>query len=216
MLYLFIGEDRPAKDLQIKRLKEQFLAKGLEQFNLDTLYAKDLSLKELQEKFLCLPVKADKRVIIIKSAQNLKEESREFLIAYAKKPARSVIAVLDFDRYERRDNFVRAISAYAKIIRFKDAPQVNTFSLEREISLGRKEWALRILSELLKNGERPERILGGLRYAWENSVRETQGTQRKFRLLLNCDLEIKTGKLKPVFALEKLVLDLCRPVKPLR
>nr|HPL83037.1 hypothetical protein [Candidatus Omnitrophota bacterium] len=66
----------------------------------------------------------------------------------------------------------------------------------------------------IKDGERPERILGGLRYSLENNVQDVKGLRRRLKLLLNCDIEIKTGKLKPVFALEKLVVNLCALSQP--
>lgn len=34
--------------------------------------------------------------------------------------------------------------------------------------------ALRILGQLLKNGEKPERIMGGLRYVWEKDLTHPQ------------------------------------------
>ena len=65
------------------------------------------------------------------------------------------------------------------------------------------------LSKLLEEGERPERILGGLRYAWERDAASPLETRRRLKALLTCDIEIKTGKIKPVFALERLVIKLC-------
>lgn len=75
--------------------------------------------------------------------------------------------------------------------------------------MNKPDYALRILNELLRNGERPERILGGLRYAWEREFTPGVEAKRRLKLLLNCDINIKTGKLKPNFALEKLVISLC-------
>ena len=72
-VYLFLGQDAPAKNLTLARLKSQHLAKDLEQFNFDTLYAGDRGLtpQALQEKLLCLPLKCAKRIVVIKDAHNL-------------------------------------------------------------------------------------------------------------------------------------------------
>ena len=215
MVYLFLGQDSLSKDTELRRIKEQYLAKNIEQFNLDTLYAKELDLKGLQEKFLLLPANSPKRIIVIKDAQLLKEDSREFILGYASKPQDKLILILDVGRCERRDDFINQLSRYAETIRFKEEPKIDAFSLSRAIDLKKPDQALRLLSQLLREGERPERILGGWRYAWERSVNYPLEAKRRLKLLLNCDIEIKTGRLKPGFALEKLVVSLCGAGKPL-
>lgn len=209
MVYLFLGQDSFSKDIQIKRLRQEFLPTELEQFNLDILYAKELTLKDLQEKLLCLPVKSSKRIIVIKEAQDLREEIKEFIFKYVKKPDRGIILILDIYQQDRYDEFINRIYKYVKVFRFKQTVKLNTFILIRQIALKRSDYALRVLNQLLKDGEKPERILGGLRYAWEKDTASNQEMKKRLKLLLNCDIDIKTGKLKPVFALEKLVVNLC-------
>lgn len=209
MVYLFIGEDSVAKDLKLKALKQEILDKNTEPFNLDTVYAKELTLKELQEKLIYLPLRNSRRVLIIKDAQNLKEEIKDFLLRYVKKPSQQIVLVLDAYSQGKPQDFLNRISGYAKTCRFQEARKPDAFALSRCIELKKADYALRLLNELLKNGERPERILGGLRYVWEKGSSSSLDASRKLRLLLNCDIDIKTGKLKPVFALEKLVVALC-------
>lgn len=209
MVYLFLGQDNLSKDLQLKKIRQESLAKETEQFNLDILYASDLSLKVLQERFLSLPFKNQSRLIVIKSAQNLKDDIKEYLINYVKSPFKELTLVLDMDSIEKKDDFLGRIQRYAKTLRFKENIKVDTFSLCRSIQSRKPDYALRILNQLLKEGERPERILGGLRYAWEREVLPPLEIKRRLKSLLNCDIEIKTGKLKPAFALEKLVVNLC-------
>jgi len=72
-----------------------------------------------------------------------------------------------------------------------------------------------VLNQLLENGEKPEWILSGLRYAWGKNIATPLEKKRRLKFLLDCDMDIKTGKLKPVFVLEKLIIKLCAPVKPL-
>lgn len=214
MVYLFIGSDTLSKDTQLKKIRQQFLTKDTEQFNLDILFAKDLTLKGLQERLLSLPVNAGKRVVIIKDAQNLKEEAREFVLKYVKAPFKQVIFVLDIIQEAKKDSFVNSLKNHAKTIRFASAKAPDAFTLSRSIELKKADYALKILNQLLKAGERPERILGGLRYAWEKEGRDLAEMKRRFKLLLNCDIEIKRGRLKADFALEKLVINLCAFGKP--
>jgi len=206
---LLIGSDVIAKEIQLKRLKQEFLSPQLQDFNLDKLYAKEIDLKDIQERFLAVPLKSQRRIIIIKGADYLSAEAQEFFLSYSKKPHKQLILILDYERYDYKDGFIKAITRYSKVIRFKETVNPDTFALSRQIELRKTDSALRILSQLLKNGEVPERILGGLRYAWEKSGREGDPARKKLKFLLNCDIEIKTGRLPPAFALEKLVVSLC-------
>jgi DNA polymerase III delta subunit len=209
MVYLFIGKDSPAKEIALKQIKLESLPQGLEQFNFDLLYAEELSLKSLQEKLLAMPVNSSSRVLVIKNSGELKREVEDFILAWSKELSKSIVLVLDMEQQSGKDAFIRNINKYAKVIRFKEAVPLNTFNLSRQIEEKRPDNALNILSQLIKDGERPERILGGLRYSLENNMKDVTVLRRRIKLLLNCDIEIKTGKLKPVFALEKLVVNLC-------
>jgi len=210
MVYLLIGNDSLSKDIKFRQIKQEALAKEVEQFNLDTVYSKELSLALLQERILCLPVKAKQRIILIKNAQDLKQDCREFIIRHLKKISQQIVLVLDINHYDRKDEFINQLSKFAKVMRFKEEVAVDAFTLSRSIALKKPGHALRLLNQLLREGERPERILGGLRYAWEREAAAPLELKRRLNLLLNCDIDIKTGRLKPVFALEKLVISLCR------
>lgn len=209
MTYLLIGQDNLSKNIQLKNIRQQFLPKGYEQFNLDLIYAKDLTLKLLQERLLCLPVKSAKRIIIIKNAEDLKLDIRQFIIQYVQSPFKNIILILDIDRQEKIDEFIKRVYKYVKVFRFREVKEANTFTLSRWIEANRPDQAIKILIELLKKGEKPERILGGLRFVWEGSAFSPLESRRNLKLLLDCDKDIKTGRLKPNFALEKLVIGLC-------
>jgi len=209
MVYLFVGSDHLSKEAKLKALKEEFLQKQTEQFNFDVLYGRDLTLKSLQEKLLFLPLKSHKRILVIKGAQQLKEELKEFLLRYVKKPQTAVILILDIDNSASCAGFISQMPKDARVMRFREALRVDAFTLARAIEDKRPERALHLLNQLLREGERPERILGGLRYSCERNSAYSPEARRKLKLLLNCDIQIKTGRLKPAFALEKLVVELC-------
>lgn len=206
--YLFIGQDSLSKDIKLKNLRQELLKQDIEQFNLDVLYGRELNLKGLQEKLLCLPVRAKKRIIVIRGAGELKAEIKEFILDYLKRPYPGVILVLDIDRQDPQDKFIDGILRHVQVYRFRETALPNTFMLGRQIDLRKPDYALRLLSGLLQNGEKPERILGGLRYSCERDAR-TLTKRKKLRLILNCDIDIKTGRLKAPFALEKLIVSLC-------
>lgn len=216
MIYLFIGEDIidqdgiSKKDVLLKKIKDRFLAKGVEDFNQDLLYAQELNLKDLQKMLLCLPFKSSKRIVVIKDAQNLKDDIKEFILKYVKNPQAKIVLVLDISRYLPQDTFVRSIQKHGQVFRFKEPIHLDTFTLSRLIDSKKTSYALQTLNQLLRNGEKPERILGGLRYSWENRVASPLQTRKKLKILLNCDIDIKTGRLRSDFALERCVISLCR------
>lgn len=214
MLYLLLGQDSLSKDEQLRKIKQEFLSPHLEQFNLDTLYGKELGLKGLQEALLRLPAAgAAKRVIVLRDAQSLAAEVKDFILTYVQNPSSCVVLVIEAAT-ANKDEFISRLLRYGKVLRFKETEEPDTFVLSRQITARRPDQALKILSQLLKNGERPERILGGLRYAWEKETLPVLAARARLKLLVRCDLEIKTGRLKPVFALEKLVVGLCALGKP--
>ncbi len=207
-VYLFVGEDRASKETNIQKIKSLYLASGIEQFNLDVLYARDVNLPLLQERVLALPVQSKKRVVIIKQAQELKPNIKDFISQYAQSGDGRTVIILDMERGDK-GHFVADIGQWGQVMRFKEAGKVDTFTLARFIDVQNSVAALRVLNDLLREGQSPEWIIGGLRYSWERYVDSVVERRRRLKLLLACDGEIKTGKLPALLALEKLVVSLC-------
>ncbi|MCG8432024.1 MAG: hypothetical protein MJA29_12745 [Candidatus Omnitrophica bacterium] len=219
MIYLFLGHDRASKNKSFQKLLTRSVPAGTRHFNCDILYADELKLNVLQERLKSLPVNSRLRVVVIKSAQKLKKDIQQYILNYAEHPYKRVILVLDAEPKARHDAFLKSIAARASVERSEELPRVDAFTLCRQIESRRCAEALRILKKLLDSGEKPERILGGLRYAWERGPRApsgspvyrggaSRGRTRPMRLLLECDKNIKTGRLKPQLALEKLIIAL--------
>jgi DNA polymerase III delta subunit len=214
MNYLFVGEETQPKESKLKTLKNEILAQRTAEFNCDTLFAPGLTLKTLQEKLKFSPAAAQSRMIIIRQAGLLKDDIKDFIASYLAKPYPSVTLILDTDRYNPKDIFIQKISRFMKVYRSRDTIHADSFVLHRQIELKRADSALKLLRQLLEEGQKPEMILGGLRYCWSREVIPQALKKRKLKALLNCDIEIKTGRLRADFALEKLVLKLCSPGKP--
>lgn len=214
-VYIFIGQDIVSPDgssrkaSTLKSIKEKFLDKAAEDFNLNILYSKELSLKNLQERILSLPVNNQKRILIIKDAQDLKEEIKDFILKYVKNPHHSIILILDMVILPPKDSFVRGIVEYAQVFRFKEEARLDAFILCRAIESHKADYSLNVLRQLLDMGERPEMIMSALRYAWEKDIVGPLEKKRKLKLLLACDIDIKTGRVNPRFALERLIISLC-------
>ncbi|MDD2702536.1 MAG: hypothetical protein PHC33_00825 [Candidatus Omnitrophica bacterium] len=209
MIYLFTGRDNQAKDSKLNALKEKFLSGSTRDFNLDILYARDIKPIHLQEKLKSLPFKSSYRMVVIKEAGHLKDDVKDFIAGYVQAPYPQVVLVLDMDRFDRKSEFTSVISGRANVFRFQEEQILDTFALNRQIGLKNPAESLRMLNRLLKKGEKPEKILGGLRYIWQRDAAGPQDLKKKLKLLLACDMEIKTGRLKPACALEKLIVTVC-------
>jgi DNA polymerase III delta subunit len=208
-VYLFLGQDASSKNTVLNRLKERLLPKETQEFNLDILYAKELSLSGLQEKLLFLPVNLAKRLVVIKNAQDLKAEIKDFLVKYVKKPQNQIILVIDVERSKAQDDFIEQINKFAQICHFKEERRQDVFDLSRQIELRKAGASLLILHQLLQEGEKPERILGGLRASWLRNIVEPVALKKRIKMLLKSDIDLKTSRLKAVFVLERLVISLC-------
>jgi len=206
--YLFIGQDSLSKDVKLASLKQEFLPRDIQDFNYDILHAKDTPLKTLQEKLLFLPAKSNKRMVVFRDIGNARQEVREFILTYVQRPFPQILLVLDAEKRGQKDDFINTLAKSCRVVSFNETIPVDTFALNRQIERKNISGALLLLHELLENGEKPERILGGLRYALEKNTLHPYRLRKGLRILLGCDLEIKTGKLKPEFALERLVVRL--------
>lgn len=208
---LFIGQDQFSKDIKLEKIKRELFLKELEPFNFDSFHAQELNLNKLQEVLLRLPVKARKRLVLIKEASHLKEPIKDYLTLYIKKPATTTLLILDVERLNKKDTFLNKVLKSSTTFRFREGQTIDTFSLNREINNRRINTGLKVLQRLLLDGVRPEKIMGGLRYCWENNYLSPQERKRRLGFLLNCDIDIKTGRLNPQLALERLLINLCCP-----
>jgi len=207
LAYLLIGLGSSAKDIQIKRLKEGLLDKATGDFNSDVVYGKELSLRQLQEKLLFLPFKSEKRLLIIRDAQRLKEEARLFILEYLKSCGPKTVLIFDVDKDNPKDAFLNYLKKYARVYSFIQERPPEVFDLVRQVERGGSYQSLKTLNRLLTQGIKPEFILGALRFVRQQA--DSLASKKITKLLITCDLEIKTGRLKPSFALEKLVVSLC-------
>lgn len=207
MVYLFIGQDSVSKDSVLEKLKKETLA-DISTFNLDTLYGRDTSLKKLQELLLFFPFKST-RMVIVRGVTELKEEVKDFLLEFVKTPQAGLVLVLEAERNIPKDGFLEGLKKHCRTSYFREERQWTVFDLARSIDARDARESLVILNRLLSEGEKPERLLGGLRASWQKRMPDPRRLERRLGILLECDIAIKTGRLKPALVLERLVIGLC-------
>jgi DNA polymerase III delta subunit len=215
-VYLFLGQDILAEDnsslkeKELNKLKDSIPRKTRD-FNLDILHCNDrsFSLNSLQEKLLFMAAGDSGRIVVVRNLQDAKPEVKDFIAGYVKNPSPGTILVLDMDSQLQENAFIDSISGYAQVRHFRTESRISTFALSRLIEARKAEESLKTLHQLLDSGEKPERIMGALRASWTRSPAGPLGLKKRLKILLQCDLDIKTGRIKPVFALEKLIVNLC-------
>jgi DNA polymerase III delta subunit len=148
---------------------------------------------------------------VIKDILRFKDNFQDFLLSRVDNLPNDIIIVFDIISIPREQNpLLNKLLEVAKVIHFKSKKKTNAFDLAYEIERKQVGGALNILADLFRAGEKPERILGALGYQFTKQGLNPDERLKKVDLLLAADVTIKTGKLKAQFALEMLVIRLCK------
>lgn len=219
-VFLLLGDDLAAKDVQIKEFRQRFLAgiKDVADFNIDEVDGENLALKELQEILKRLPLNSKKRLLIIRNIDFLNESASQYLLEFigdiANCPVRMLLSTKE-DKKNPANKLVNNLnqSKNVRVIYCRKGRELRVFDLARSLmDEANPSGSLQILSRLLADGKQPQQILGGLFWYWNNtSNTKNPGRLKKdLGLFVDTDAKIKTGKVSPGLALELLVVKLCR------
>ncbi len=212
MITLFLGDDAPAKDARIQDIRTRlFPAAGARHFDYEVLHGHKLSPGDLKKALLNLPGLGTKRLVVIRECHRLSPQNRDLLAAYAKDRLSHCVLVLDSDVWEKKDAFVRDMSARAEVVHFGRKRNASVFDLTDAIAARRGTKALKLLAQLLEQGDHPLKILGGIGWFWGTmkgkvSVEDFESGLRSLR---EADVNIKRSRVQPAHALEIAVVRLC-------
>ncbi|MEW5758960.1 MAG: hypothetical protein AB1755_05795 [Candidatus Omnitrophota bacterium] len=211
MTYLFIGEDELSKRKKLELIKKENLDTSLDKLNFQTVFAKELTCVELQEYLHKYPFKDKKIIFVIKEVEHLSQDSKKFLLEYIKNPSAHILLILDIYNFDIKDDFINKLvnCSQIKVFTFKRGFYPSVFSLGRLIDQKKTQEALCLLNELMLQRTQAQKIIGALRYQWEKENLNLQDRLRRFNLLLETDLAIKTGRLTETVALEVFLIKLC-------
>lgn len=217
MIYLFIGEDELLKQEKIQLLKKQLFSSSLESFNYEVFYAAELTLPRLRESLSRFSVSSTNRLLVIRDALKLKNDGQEYFLDSFKTLPANLTIVFDILNLPKEESpFLNKILKIAKVVNFKIKEKVNAFDLASAIERKQPDYALNMLASLFKAGEKAERILGALRYRFtkpnayeQKAIKPVLGHNKNIKLLLEADINLKTGKMRQEFILETLVVKLC-------
>jgi DNA polymerase III delta subunit len=211
MIYLFLGDDLPAKDAKISEIKNKFFKDSQEAlaFDLDNLDAKDLGDNALKKAFLTLPVIAPHRLIILRQVHKLKTTDIKVLIDFCQKPAKYCDLVLESSENTLKGD-LKDLPLYVKGAVMGKPEGPNVFDMTKMISAHRGGEALKMLDGFYRADVHPLQIMGALVWYWgkEGKACGKERFERGLKALEEADLNIKRSRLEPRYAVEKLVVEL--------
>lgn len=211
MITIFLGDNPVAKDQKIEGIRAKVLpdADAL-QFDYEILHAVKLDTDDLKKSLLILPVISQKRLIVIRNAHKLSAAHQKILSEFFSTKPKHVELIFDSEAEDVKGKFFTQCKKSAKTYRFSSDPQANVFDMTRAMSARNPGKALKILSELLAEGNHPLQIIGALIWFWGKSKNQMSRERFKEGLddLKEADLNIKRSRLSPEQAVELLVVKL--------
>ena len=211
MIYLFLGDDLPAKDAKISEIKNKLFKNAQEalSFDFDNLDAKELGENTLKQAFLTLPVIAPHRLIVLRQIHKLRSADIQVLVNFCQKPAKHCDLIL-----ESTENILKGdlkdLPLYAKGVVLGKPEGPNVFDMTKLMTAHRNADALKMLDGFYHNNVHPLQIMGALVWYWgkEGKPLGKERFERGLKALEEADLNIKRSRLEPQYAVEKLVVEL--------
>jgi DNA polymerase III delta subunit len=210
MIYLLTGQDHAAKEQKIADLKTKALlsAEALS-FDYQVLHGYHLDNEDLQKALMALPVASPARVVLLRQAEELNAKHKETILQAEKLYGKTLILIMEAEAMDEKSAWLQKEKGIQKFS-FKPQTRHNVFDLMREVSAGHQAKALELLDELLKSGDYPVQIVGGMVWSWRKArsqmppARFTQGLVA----FQQADLRIKRSQMRPEHALEMLIVKL--------
>ncbi len=211
MIYLFLGDDLPAKDAGIAEIKNKFFKNSQEalNFDFDNLDARELGTDTLKQAFLTLPVIAPHRLIILRQVHKLKSADIQVLINFCQKPAKHCDVILESTENMLKGD-LKDLTLLSKVVVMARPEGPNVFDMTKLITANRSNEALKMLDGFYREDVHPLQIMGALVWYWgkEGKLLGKERFERGLKALEEADLNIKRSRLNPQYAVEKLVVEL--------
>ena len=212
MIYLFLGEDREAKEQKIAEIKKTCLpSDDALKLDYECLYGSKIDPSELKKSLIALPAISSKRLILIRTVEKLNTQNKKILLDFIQSENEHAVLILDSEETSAQNSFMNKISAAAKVMRFGSGTvKKNVFDMTMRMENRDSSGALKILEHLMSGGDHPLQIMGGLVWFWGKSKNRLSTDQFKKGLLVlqEADLNIKRSRINPEYAVEIAVTKL--------
>jgi len=123
-LYIFHGEETYLREYYLRRLREQLVGQGMEEFNLHTLSGKELTPRALEEVVDCLPMMSSRTLVLVHDCDLYKagEKDRgEYIRIFSQLPEYCcLVFVYDTIPYkgDARTKLAGALKEYGSVVEF--------------------------------------------------------------------------------------------------
>ncbi len=211
MIYLFFGQDYFEKDQKIIEIKNKHLISDQSQhFDFDQLDGSKLSAEDLKKSLITLPVILKQRVLLIRKVEKCTDQNKELLLNWIKAKHKHSVLLLDVDATELKNAFLKELSSNAQIFSFASKKKLNVFDMTRAMGSRNSTEALRILNQLIEEGDHPLQIMGGLVWYWgkQKAAVSSEHFMKGLQYLEEADVNIKRSRIKPEVAVEMAVVKL--------
>ncbi len=214
MIYLFLGEDRQAKERQIAKIKADYLpSNDALKFDYELLHSIKLDPDTLKKALISLPAVAPKRLILIRSVEKLVTHNKDIILEFISTEHQHAVVILETDEAAPKNSFFDQVMASAKVMRFtptQPGKKQNIWTATRAIENRDPAKALIVLNDLMKEGNPPLKIMGALVWFWGDQKKRlpAEGFKKGLLVLQEADLNIKRSRLKPEHAVEVAVTQL--------
>lgn len=211
MIYFFFGQDYSAKDQKILEIKNKYLISDQAQhFDFDQLDGSKLSAEDLKKSLIALPAILKQRVLLIRKIEKCTDQNKELLLTWIKEKHSHCVLLLDSDAPELKNAFFKELSLNAQLFTFSLGKRQNVFDMTRAIGSRNGTEALKILNDLMEEGDHPLQIMGGLVWYWrkQKSVLSADKFLKGLKFLQEADLNIKRSRINPEVAVEVAVVKL--------
>ena len=218
-LFIFAGLSEEKKQDHLRDLEKKSFAPEIKQFNYALFYGdeKDFTPKALKETLSAFPTAgATRRVCVIKNAQKFIKANLEILKEEMNRPDSSTVVVCEFTDAPKGHDFEKSFPHQrVKLISGKVQKPLDVFDLGRAMLAGRSAEALKILTGLVTDREKNEKILGAIFWQWEKFHSERklsdEAYKKGLKFILDTDKRLKSSSsavARDVLLLESLVIKL--------
>lgn len=209
--YLFSGPERPAKDQKILSIRQHWMSSPEAlSFDFSVFYGAKLDLDLFQQSLASLPVIAEKRVVVLHDCEKLNARGQDFVKTYLTGPYPHIVLILDTDESDLKSAFFKVILPSVEAVRFGTVSSKSVFDLTRALSSNQPAEALKLLKELIDDGQHPLQLIGGILWFWKNNQLRLSAEKKEkgLRLIQEADLNIKRSRLSAEQSVEVLVIKL--------
>ncbi|MCD4779919.1 MAG: hypothetical protein K8S27_05135 [Candidatus Omnitrophica bacterium] len=212
MLYLFLGESPQEKDKRMGAIKrEVLLTRDAEKLDYAMLDARRCSPEDLKKSLLALPAVSERRLLVIRQIHKLSQQNKNILVEFVASKPGHIVIVLETTQSSLPKKLAADLNPLARVESFRSGYKITPFDLTKLMAARKPREALKLLSQLLDEGQQPVQITGALVWYWGNKMsgRVTpEAFQSGLRALQQADLNIKRTRLLPRQAVEVLVVEL--------